>query len=169
MVHIHMELEPHIGSPIVARAEAEAQRLARKARAGGEKEPFERYLADAYALMLSGAGEGRAKRPELVILVSHEVAKRGWTDVKEGEVCKIPGVGPVSPQVAKQIAQDAFLNGLFFDGVDLRNFKRYSRDPSVEVRVALELGEPPISRAWCASTVGTGSRRSSITFSRASL
>ena len=35
MVHIHMELEPHVGAPIVARAEAEAQRLARRARAAG--------------------------------------------------------------------------------------------------------------------------------------
>ncbi|MGH2828756.1 MAG: HNH endonuclease [Actinomycetota bacterium] len=143
MVHIHMELEPHVGSPIVARAEAEAQRLARKARAAGTKGPFECHLADAYAALLSGSGKGRAKRPELVVLVSHEVAKRGWTDVREGELCKIPGVGPVSPRVAKEIAQDAFLNGVFFDGVDLRNFKRWSRDPSVEVRTALELGEPP--------------------------
>ncbi|MGH2828840.1 MAG: HNH endonuclease [Actinomycetota bacterium] len=145
MVHIHMELEPHVGTPIVARAEAEAQRLARKARADKgktAKEPFECYLADAYAALLSGSGKGRAKRPELVVLVSHEVAKRGWTDVKEGEVCKIPGMGPVAPQVAKKIARDAFLNGVFFDGVDLRNFKRWSRDPSVEVRTALELGEP---------------------------
>ena len=37
----------------------------------------------------------------------------------------------------------AFLNGVFYDGVDLRHFKRWSRDPSVEVRIALELGEPP--------------------------
>ncbi|MGH2827640.1 MAG: hypothetical protein ACRDKF_11780 [Actinomycetota bacterium] len=58
MVHIHMELEPHVGSPIVARAEAEAQRLARKAKAAGTKEPFERYLADAYAALLSGSGKG---------------------------------------------------------------------------------------------------------------
>ena len=28
MVHIHLELEPHVGAPIAARAEAEAQRLA---------------------------------------------------------------------------------------------------------------------------------------------
>ncbi len=38
MVHIHMELEPHLGAPIVARAEAEAQRLIRKARDEGTKE-----------------------------------------------------------------------------------------------------------------------------------
>jgi len=93
--------------------------------------------------MLSGSGKGRAKRPELVILVSHQVAKRGWTDVREGELCKIPGLGPVTPQVAREIAKDAFLNGVFYDGVDLRNSKRWSRNIPIEVATALELGEPP--------------------------
>ena len=143
MVHIHLELEPHVGAPIAVRAEAEAQRRSRAAKAGGQQEPFERYLADAYAALLSGSGKGRAKRPELVVLVSHEVATRGWTKVKKGELCKIPGLGPVPPQVARNIAQDAFLNGVFFDGKDLRNLKRWSRDIPVEVQVALELGEPP--------------------------
>jgi 5-methylcytosine-specific restriction endonuclease McrA len=45
--------------------------------------------------------------------------------------------------VAKDIAQDAFLNGVFYDGVDLRHFKRWSKHIPVEVTVALELGEPP--------------------------
>ena len=147
MVHIHLELEPHIGSPIVARAEAEAERLGREARAhkgkGSSVEPFERLLADAYAKLLSGSGKGRAKRPELVVVVSHEVAARGWTDVRPGEVCKIPGVGPISPQIAKDIAQDAFLNGVVYDGIDLREFKRWSRHIPVEVQIALELGEAP--------------------------
>ena len=142
MVHIHVELEPRVGAPIVARAEAEAQRLARKAKAAQSQEPFERHLADAYAALLSGSGSGPAKRPELVVLVSHEVVKRGWRDVRKGDVCKIPGVGPVAPEVAKEIASDAFLNGVFYDGKDLRQLKRWSRAIPVEVRVALELGEP---------------------------
>jgi HNH endonuclease len=143
MVNVHLRLEPHVGTPIVNRAEAEADRLYRKAKKDGETEPFERMLADAYAAMLAGKGKGRTTRPELVVLVSHEVTKRGWTDVRDGEVCKIPGVGPVSPAVAKEIAQDAFLNGVFFDGTDLRHFRRWTRNPPVEVRTALELGEPP--------------------------
>jgi HNH endonuclease len=149
MVHIHLELEPHVGVPIAARADAEAQRLARAANAGvsedaGERVPFERHLADAYASMLAGgAGKGHAKRPEVTVLVSHSVAKRGWKDVKTGEMCKIPGIGPVAPQTAREIASDAFLNGVFFDGKDLRNFKRWSRDIPVAVRAALELGPPP--------------------------
>ena len=147
MVHVHLSLEPHVGTPIVARAEAEAQRLARAtkmaAKTNDALEPFECHLADAYARLLSGSGKGRAKRPELVVLVSHEVAKRGWKDVRAGEVCKIPGVGPVAPQVAKDIAKDAFLNGVFYDGKDLRHFVRWTRHIPIEVAVALELGDPP--------------------------
>ncbi|HEX2235459.1 MAG TPA: hypothetical protein VHK89_04200, partial [Actinomycetota bacterium] len=48
MVHIHLALEPHVGTPLVARAEAEAERIAKRARTGStdkDKEPFERYLA----------------------------------------------------------------------------------------------------------------------------
>jgi len=145
MVHISLELEPHIGAPIAARAEATAQRLARAARAEdtGDRVPFERHLADAYAQLLGGTGRGHARRAEVTVLVSHPVAKRGWTDVRPGEVCKIPGLGPVAPEVAREIATDAFLNGVFFDGKDLRNFKRWSRNIPVEVRAALELGPPP--------------------------
>jgi 5-methylcytosine-specific restriction endonuclease McrA len=85
----------------------------------------------------------RTRRPELVVLISHEVIKRGWKDVREGEVCKIPGVGPVAPEVAREIARDAFLNGVFYDGVDLRHFARWTRNIPVEVLIALELGDPP--------------------------
>jgi 5-methylcytosine-specific restriction endonuclease McrA len=145
MVHIHVALEPHIGTPIVARAEAEAARLARAAKGKEAREPFECYLADAYSKLLSRTAttKGRARRPELVVLVSHRVAKRGWKDVKAGEVCKIPGIGPVSPQVAKEIAADAFLSGVFYDGKDLRHLKRWSRSIPVEVAIALELGLAP--------------------------
>jgi hypothetical protein len=143
MVNIHLAFEPHVGTPIVARAEAEAARLARAARKNHSPEPFERHLADAYTALLRGSGKGRPKRPELVVLVSHEVTQRGWRDVRKGELCKIPGVGPVSAQVAREIAQDAFLNGVFYDGVDLRHFARWSKHIPIEVAVALELGEPP--------------------------
>jgi hypothetical protein len=143
MVNIHLALEPHRGTPIVNRAEAEAGRLHRAARRNGRTEPFERHLADAYLSLMSGNGRCRTRRPDLVVLVSHEVVKRGWRDVRRGEVCKIPGVGPVSPEVAREIAQDAFLTGLFYDGKDLRQMRRWTRNTPVEVLLALELGEPP--------------------------
>ncbi|MGH2755547.1 MAG: HNH endonuclease, partial [Actinomycetota bacterium] len=141
---VHLKLVPHVGVPIVNRAEAEAARLYKAARRDGKQEPFELHLADAYAKMLSGSSvKGSSRRPELVVLVSHEVVKRGWRDVRDGEVCKIPGVGPVSPSAARDISKDAFLNGVFYDGKDLRHFKRWTKNIPVEVQVALELGDPP--------------------------
>jgi hypothetical protein len=122
MVHIHMELEPHVGPPIVARAEAEAQRLARKARAADMKEPFERHLADAYAALLSGSGPRQAARagdPG-----QPRGSEAGLERRARGRAVQDPRRGAVSPQVAREIAKDAFLNGVFFDGMDLRNFKQ---------------------------------------------
>ena len=77
------------------------------------------------------------------MLVSHEIVTRGWDEVREGEQCKIPGVGPVPPATAKKIAGDAFLTGLFYDGTDLRHMRRWTRNTSVEVLLALESGHPP--------------------------
>jgi HNH endonuclease len=143
MVNVNLRLEPHVGTSIVNRAEAEAARLYRKAKQEGCAESFERHLADAYAGMLSGNGKGPSRRPELVVLVSHEVVKRGWKDVREGEICKIPGVGPVAPEAAREIGQDALLTGVFYDRKDLRNVKRWTRNIPVDVLLALELGDPP--------------------------
>ena len=143
MIHLHLALEPHVGTPIVNRAEAEAARLYRAAKKEERIEPFERHLADAYASLFSADSRGPGRRPEVVVVVSHGVAKRGWRDVTAGEVCKIPGVGPVSPKVAREIAQDAFLTGVFYDGKDLRHMRRWTRNTPVEVRLALELGDPP--------------------------
>lgn len=144
MVNVNLVMQPHVGTPIVARAEAEAQRRAREAKRNGNDARFERHLADAYAAMLSESSvKGRAKRPELVVLVSHEVAERGWTEVKAGEVCKIPGVGPIEPKIAREIARDAFINAVVCDGKDLRHFKRWTKHIPVEIELALELGSPP--------------------------
>src|ERR671918_2722254 len=63
MVDIHLRFQPHLGTPIVNRADAEATRLYREAKKNGDAEPFERHLADAYARMLSGTGNGRTTRP----------------------------------------------------------------------------------------------------------
>lgn len=141
MVCIEAELEPHLGTPIVQRLETVAGRLARSHT--DRNEPFERHLADALSAIFEAKAGRPGRRPELVVVVSHEVATRGWRDVKGNEICKIPGVGPISPQAAKEIAQDAFLTGVFYDGTDLRYLRRWTRNIPVEVRIALELGDPP--------------------------
>ena len=49
----------------------------------------------------------------------------------------------MSPSDAKEIAEDAFLTGVFYDGEDLRNLKRWNRHIPAEIQLALEIGAPP--------------------------
>jgi hypothetical protein len=146
MVHLDAALEPQVGAPIVARLEREARRRAREARSRGIDEPVDCHLADALADGLAGSSSG--SRPgrgdaEVVVLVSHGITQRGWDQVRDGEVCSIPGLGPIHPKTAREIAQDAFLSGVFYDGTDLRHLKRWTRHIPSGVRLALRLGEPP--------------------------
>ena len=50
LVHLHVALEPQVGTPLLKRAEAEAGRLYPRAKREGRPEPFERHLADAMPL-----------------------------------------------------------------------------------------------------------------------
>ena len=142
MTHIHLTFEPLAATPIVNRAEADAQRLYRQARRSGQTETFEAYLADAFLDMLAGKGKGRTTRPELVVLVDYETIKSAWKLSPDG-ISKIPGVGPIDPQDAKAVAQDAFINAVLVDGKDLRHLKRFGRHVPPEIKVALELGKAP--------------------------
>ena len=139
MYRLEAELEPEVGARLVNRLEAQARRLSKAAR---HAEPFPRYLADALPDLVTGKGTGKGKT-ELVVLVSQGVAQRGWQDVQDGEFCKIPGVGPIDPDTARRIADDAFLSGIFFDGEDLRQIKRWTRHIPAAVKAALNLGDPP--------------------------
>jgi hypothetical protein len=139
LVHLEADLEPHVGASIIERLEAEARSLA----ASDGDTPWSARLADAFAACFDRPGAKRSGKPEVVVVVSHEVAARGWDEVADGEMCKIPGVGPIDAAVAKEIAEDAFLTGVVCDGKDLRQIRRWTRTIPVEVRLALRLGTPP--------------------------
>lgn len=140
MVNVHLRFQPHVGVPIVNRAEADAQRLYKRAKKeGGEPEPFECYLADAFEQMLAGKGKGRTTRPELVVLIDYETIANGWKLTPSG-ISKIPGVGPVDPRDVKDIAREAVVNVVIKDGKDLRHWARFGRCMPPELKTALELG-----------------------------
>jgi len=151
MVHLDAALEPHVGAPIVERLERPARHRARRLGAGdsdgdGGGVRFEQHLADAFADLAAGGDHDRPKRrdsAEVVVLVSHEITQRDWTGVADTEICSIPGIGPIHPDTAREIAQDAFLSGVFYDGTDLRHLKRWTRTIPPDIRLALRLGTPP--------------------------
>ena len=63
MISINLLLEPHVGVPLVNRAETEAGRMFRTAKQEGRSEPFERCLADVYACLLSSGPRPRPASP----------------------------------------------------------------------------------------------------------
>jgi hypothetical protein len=166
MIHLEAALEPHIGTPMINRLQEAACRISRT-RSTSDAEPFERYLADVLPTITTGSGEGsRRGRTDMVILVSHEITQRGWQDVREGEQCKIPGIGPVDPQVAREIAGNAFLNALFYDGEDLRHFKRWIRNIPHRSASPCNWASPPASMVPAAWTAATTTTSSGITSNR---
>ena len=94
MIAINLLLEPHVGVPLVNRAETEAGRRFRAAKRDGNQEPFERHLADAYAGLFSTGTTVPVRKPELVVLVSHEITQRGWKDVQRGRDVQDSGSRP---------------------------------------------------------------------------
>jgi hypothetical protein len=61
----------------------------------------------------------------------------------EGEPCHVVGGGPISMEVAREIADDAFIKAVLHDGVDVLKVKHFGRHIKAELRTALELGPAP--------------------------
>ena len=94
MISINLLLEPHVGGPIVNRAETEAGRRFRAAKRDGRQEPFERHLADAYAGLLSTRATSPARKPELVVLVVTRDHPAGLERGERGRDLQNPGSRP---------------------------------------------------------------------------
>jgi hypothetical protein len=98
--------------PFVHGLELAAHR-ARKA-AGEDREAWKAHAADAFVQIVSGAGPGRAVRPELVIVCDINAWRRGHGH--PGEACHILDGGPIRVQIARQLCEEPFLKAVITDG-----------------------------------------------------
>jgi hypothetical protein len=143
MICGQFRLEPVIGVPVLARLEAEAERLRRSARRAGSTEPFQAHAADALASMLTNGSAGvkaRNGRADVVFVVDLRTYRHG---THADSVCHIVGGGPVAPDVVREMVKDAFLKVAFHDGVNIHTVTHIGRYIPAELRTALELGEAP--------------------------
>lgn len=69
------------------------------------------------------------------VRVDHEALVRGHLEA--GEVCEIPGVGPIPVATARRLAEDAILHVLVTDGVNVRAVVNAGRTIPAPVRAAL--------------------------------
>jgi len=140
LVRFSGALPPTVGIGIVNRIEAQAARL-RRGAGPASRDSFDAASADALVKMVAGQGKGPSARADLVVVVDLAAYRRGHAH--PGETCHIVGGGPVTVGFAHQVAKDAFIKAVAHDGVRIDTVAHFGRHIPVELRTALELGEPP--------------------------
>jgi hypothetical protein len=151
-VRFDARLTPDDGARLLGAVKAEAERLTAEARRAGRDEPPKALAADALVALASatsdrergGGGSGATSPPApgamVHVRVDHAALLRGH--VETGEVCEIPGVGPIPVEVARRLAVDSILSVLVTDGVDVRSVTRAVRTIPTPVRTALVERDP---------------------------
>jgi hypothetical protein len=134
------------GAKLLAGMRETKTRLVREAKKQGRREPDEASAVDALVVMaehMRDCGE----RPQRMgpgtlvhVTVSHEALTRGH--VEGGEVCEIPGVGPIPVATAEALASDAIIAGLLYKGTDVTKVCHFGRTINATLRTALIARDP---------------------------
>ncbi len=107
------------------------------------------YLADALVALVTGepavpaskdSGRCTAPRATVVIRVDAKALRRGYA--KAGEMCAIPGVGPVPVAEVRRQLSDAFVKVVVLDGKDVTTVCHVGRSISRHLQTALEERDP---------------------------
>ena len=167
-VRFDARLTPDDGARLLAAVESGTARLAAEATRAGAHEPRRALAADALVALAAGGGAGPtgpvgrsdgtddggsdpSSRPGrscatpgpgavVHVRVDHAALVRGHTE--GGELCEIPGIGPIPVEVARRLAVDAFLHVLVTDGVDVTAVARAGRSIPAALRTALLERDP---------------------------
>jgi hypothetical protein len=156
-VRFDARLTPDEGARLVAVVAAETERLTAAARAAGLDEPRKALAADALVGLAGAAAAERGVPPgstgasrdvpggsdpsvTVHVRVDHAALLRGH--VEPGELCEIPGIGPVPVEVARRLAVDSVLNVLVTDGVDVTAVAHAGRTIPIALRRALVERDP---------------------------
>jgi len=116
--------------------EARVQRIFRERKAGMEHESLAAYAADALAAFVLGdEGIVRGVDATVHVLVDHGALMRGGA--VDGEVCEIPGVGPVDMSWVKELLGSAFVTAVIRKGKDILTVAHFGRHVSAEIMTAL--------------------------------
>jgi hypothetical protein len=110
-----------------------------EARRAGQQEPLEAYRFDALCTLVRqpGAGVATARRTKHIARVRVDLTAlvRGRTE--PGEVCEIPGVGPVPVAHAREVLSHGLLQLVITDGVDVRTVVSTTRHVPPPLKIAI--------------------------------
>ncbi len=161
-VRFDAKLTPDAGARLLAVVKVETARLTTAARRVGADDTPTGLAADALVGLATGGsaasvpgeqgdsrigGEdggpsrrGGGPAAMVHVRVDHAALRRGH--VEPGEVCEIPGIGPIPVEVARQLATDSILSVLLTDGVDVTSVAHVGRTIPAALRTALVERDP---------------------------
>jgi hypothetical protein len=90
----------------------------------------------------AGSFGPRARRASHSVILRVDLAALRRGELEGGEVCEIPGVGPVPLAVARRLIGDAFLKLVITDGVDVQSVTHLGRHVSAFIETALQERDP---------------------------
>jgi len=158
--HLDLRTTAAAGATIVANLKPFCDQAFAEARAARRRESAEAYAADAMAAMADaavppgaeGAKAASGPRAMIHVRVDHQALLRGHTEA--GEVCEVPGIGPISVATARAWAGDAVLKALVTNGVDVVAVAHAGRSVTAAQRTALEERDPTCVVEGCAVSKG---------------
>lgn len=161
MLRLSAALLPEDGLAVVSAIRSAGAHFSDEARrAGLGQEDPSAYEADALVALVRddrriatffGPEGGRSRRPEMVLHVNLEALRRGQRE--DGEICEVPGVGPVSLEVAEGLIGESLLNLVISDGVSVASVTHVGRCVPAPVQSGLEARDRHCVVPGCQVTV----------------
>ncbi len=139
------KLTPDAGAKLLGVLETEANARFARGRSAEAHESAGAYRADALVALVTGEGLAAttdATRPRVTMSVRVDATalKRGHATA--GEICHIPGVGPVPVATVRSLLPEAFVKLLVTDGQVVTTVVHRGRSVSARVQSALEERDP---------------------------
>ena len=146
--HLHAKGTPEEVAMVMAAIAPFAERALVAAGEQGRRERPEAYAFDGLVAM-AGAGGAQAPRAEVLFRVDHEVMLRGYP--LDGEVCEVPGFGPVSTQAVADAMDcgDPILKAVLTKGKDVVSVAHLGRRPTAAQQTALDWLFPSCAAEGC--------------------
>jgi hypothetical protein len=123
------------------------------ARRSGEHEAREAYRFDALIDLAESGATGCKPQPQAVrVRVDLAALLRGRTE--PGEVCEVPGVGPVPVTHAEQVLSHGLLQLVITDGVDVQTVVSNTRHVPTALKIAIHERDQRCKIRGCDRTIG---------------
>ena len=150
------KITPDAGARLLSSLEGRANELFDEARKADNRDAPAAYAADALVELVTRGAKGapvKATGAAVVhVRVDASALRRGY--VEYGEVCEIPGVGPVPVSTVRGMLSEAFVKLLVTDGVDVLTVCHVGRGVPAHVRSALEERDPTCVVPGCDVAMG---------------